>query len=162
MRGRGYSILEAVVAVNLAALLIVFLMGIIPYSIVSFKRSGHSLVAANLAENLMENIRMMPFASIPIGTFTPASLPPSPGFSQHPTLSTAVTVQNDGNADTRLYDFSVIIAGGQAPYGSPPDPIPDIRIVTITVTWVERVGVTGGNATRAFQISSEILRQTGN
>lgn len=158
MNKKGFSIVEAVVAVNLAALIIVFLIGIIPYCIVSFKRTAHFLVASSLAEQLMENIRMMPFDSIPsVGTYSVT--PPSPGYLPNPYPDTAITVKSDGVTDTRLYNFTVDIQDGVDLFGNT---VPYIKHVTVTVTWTERTGITGATANRSSLLSSEILRQVGN
>lgn len=158
MNKKGFSIVEAVVAVNLAALMIVFLIGIIPYCIVSLKRTAHFLVASSLAEQLMENIRMAPFDSIPPqGTYSVN--PPALGSLPNPYPNTAITVKSDGVTDTRLYSFTVDINDGVDPFGNT---VSDIKRVTVTVTWTERTGVTGVTANRSSLLSSEILRQVGN
>lgn len=152
-RHTGFSLVETVVAVNLAGLLIVFLLGIIPFSVVSIKRSGHSIIAVNLAEKLMEQIRRMNFSTLTNGTYNSGT--PGPFLSTD--LSLPVTISTNGVTDTGVYNLTVVIADGTNPITL--TSIPDIKSVTVTVTWFERA--TGATPDRNFQLTSEVLRRTG-
>lgn len=145
--------METVVAVNLAGLLIVFLLGIIPFSVVSLKRSGHSLIAVNLAEKLMEQIRGMNFSTLTNETYNSTSLGP---FSSAD-LSVPVTISTNGATDTGVYNLTVVIEDGTNPITL--TSIPDIKSVTVTVTWFERAA--GAAPDRNFHLTSEVLRRTG-
>lgn len=155
MRKRGISILEVVVAVNLAGLLVVFLIGLIPYSVLSLKRSGHAIIAANLAERMMEEIRRTNFSDILPGTYPPSV---APAFPPPPYPSLPVSITSNGFSDTRVYNFRILVTPATDISGSP---LTDVKSVTVTVTWNERLSDRGVSGPKSFVLTSDILRRIG-
>lgn len=170
-KARGFTLLEVLIATALIGVAFFYVLGLIPSGYVGIKKSGHQVIAANLAEEILENIRKMPYEVMISSTAgrrydgripdpsVQTAVPPNPPntlytFPPPPYPSKSVTLTNDGVTESRRFFFVVDTRedlGTGAGY----------KWVAVTVHWSEKpvdAGGGGGSYDRALILSTNFSR----
>lgn len=127
---------------------------LIPRSVLHLRNKGWDVLAAQMAQQIIEGARGLDSADIPSGDWDGTRAPLRDGklrqFPPPPYPSQTATIKVDDQSQSATFRFTVKIAAAVRP-GAPET----VRRIVVTASWVEPNG-SGEDETRTYALASNL------
>lgn len=139
----GLSLLEIMLAISFLFLMILSIGALVPDSFMRIKATADDMIAVNLADLFIENIRVMDLDDIVVGIYdgsvpTPQVSPSTPQiFPPDPYPYVLKMTKVDGKTHTVKYDFNILVEPFTDRDG---DIATDAKQLTVRVAWERKTG----------------------